>query len=163
MIRRAGHRIRQFFGALRPRVTAAERAAAYRHLNDAQRRIFETMTLRDQQHGIVVCRRVAASGGDGGLLTAALLHDCGKGRVTLWQRVAHVALGAIAPGLRARIAREHGSPWRQAFWRLVHHPEIGADLVAATGADADVVRIIRQQDAAAPDERLALLQAADEA
>ncbi len=163
MSRRASHRIRQFFGALRPRVTPAEREAAYRHLNDAQRRIFESMTLRDQQHGIIVCRRAEASGGDGTLLTAALLHDCGKGRVTLWQRVAHVVLGALAPGLRARIGRAGGPAWREAFWRLLHHPEIGANMVAETGADTDVVRMIREQDAPAPDSRLALLQAADEA
>jgi len=162
-MRRASHRVRQFFGALQPRVTADERARAYTYLNEGQRRIFESMTLRDQQHGIVVCRRVEAGGGDAALMTAALLHDCGKGRVTLWQRVGHVVLGALAPGLRTRVGREHGAAWRQAFWRLLHHPEIGASMIAETGADADVVRMIREQDAVSADGRLALLQAADEA
>lgn len=162
-MRRASHRVRQFFGALRPRVSAQERAHAYAYLNEAQHRTFEAMTLRDQQHGIVVCRRVEAGGGDAALLIAALLHDCGKGRVMLWQRVAHVVLGAVAPGLRMRVGREHGAAWRQAFWRLQHHPEIGASMVAETGADADVVRMIREQDAVSADGRLALLQAADEA
>ncbi len=36
-------------------------------------------------------------------------------------------------------------------------------LVAATGADPDTVRIIREQERPAADPRLALLQAADEA
>jgi UTP:GlnB (protein PII) uridylyltransferase len=155
--------VRQFFGALRPCVTGDERTGAYRYLSERERALFETMTVRDQQHGIVVCARVraAASGDDRALFAAALLHDCGKGRVMLWQRVAHVVLGATAPGLERRIASEHGFGSRRAFWRLIHHPRLGAELAAAAGADPDVVRMIRDQDAPQADTRLALLQAAD--
>ncbi|MDP9237871.1 MAG: HD domain-containing protein [Chloroflexota bacterium] len=165
MLRRARHRAGQFFGALRPRVDADERADAYRYLTDNQRRIFESMMLRDQQHGIEVLRRVRASAGgdDAALCTAALLHDCGKGNVRLWHRVAHVLLGAVAPGLRSRIASERGAAWRRAMWRLLHHADIGARMAEAAGSDAEVVRLIREQEASAPDARLALLQAADEA
>jgi hypothetical protein len=162
---RPGHRLRQFVGALRPHVAADERADAYRNLDAPLRRVFESMMLRDQQHGIEVWRRVrsAAPDADAALCAAALLHDCGKGHVALWQRVAHVLLGALAPVLLRGIASETGAAWRQAFFRLLHHPEIGARMVAETGADPDVVRMIREQDATGADERLALLQAADEA
>ncbi len=165
MLARAGHRLRQFFGALRPAVSPDERHDAYAWLDDAQRRIFESMMLRDQHHGIDVYRRVRASSStdDPRLFAAALLHDCGKGVVALWQRVAHVVLGVVARGVRSAIASEHGAAWRQAFWRLLHHPELGARAVEDAGGDPDVVRMIRQQDAAMPDARLALLQAADEA
>jgi hypothetical protein len=164
MLARAGHRVRQFLGALRPRVTPRERFEAYAWLDEPQRRIFESMTVRDQQHGIVVWRRVrAAAPDDRALFTAALLHDCGKGRVELWQRVAHVAVAAIAPALLRRLASPEGAQWRRALWRLVHHPELGAQMVARAGGDADVVRMIREQDEAPADVRLALLQAADEA
>ncbi len=165
MLTRASHRTRQFVGALRPLVADDDRAAAYRWLNDGQREVFESMMLRDQQHGIDVWQRVRAAshGDDASLFVAALLHDCGKGDVRLWQRVVYVAVGVVAPGLRARIASEHGAVWRQAFWRLLYHPDIGAAMVAATGANADAVRMIREQDAPAPDARLALLQAADDA
>jgi len=165
MLGRASHRVRQFAGALRPRVTPRERFEAYAWLDGPQRRIFESMTLRDQQHGIVVWRRVRASAAadDRALFAAALLHDCGKGRIELWQRVVHVALGAVAPPLQRAIAAQEGAPWRQAFWRLVHHPELGARMVADAGGDPDVVRMIREQDVVPADARLALLQAADEA
>ncbi|HXK34022.1 MAG TPA: hypothetical protein VNM91_08440 [Dehalococcoidia bacterium] len=165
MLARARHRVAQFFGALRPHVDPAARAEAYAWLTPEQRRLFETMMLRDQQHGIEVYARVRARSArdDATLFAAALLHDCGKGRVALWQRVAHVVLGAVAPGLRRRIASEHGAAWRRAFWRLLHHPDIGADLAARAGADPDTVRMIRMQESPAPDGRLALLQAADEA
>ena len=161
----AAHRVRQFFGALRPHVAGDDRADAYAYLNDAQRGVFESMMLRDQQHGIEVFRRVrrTSPGDDPALFVAALLHDCGKGRAALWQRVSHVMLGVGAPGLHERVARDDGVSWRQAMWRLLHHPEIGAAMVARTGADPDTIRMIREQDAAAPDARLALLQAADDA
>lgn len=165
MLARARHRVGQFFGALRPRVDPSARAEAYRWLTPEQQRLFETMMLRDQQHGIEVYVRVRAEASvdDPALFAAALLHDCGKGRVALWQRVAHVVLGAVVPRLRVRIASERGAPWRRAFWRLLHHPRIGSELAAQAGADPDTVRMIRMQESPAPDERLALLQAADEA
>jgi hypothetical protein len=164
MLARALHRVRQFFGALRPRVTDADRAEVYAWLDAPLRAVFETMTLRDQQHGIIVYRRVRATAPapDPALFAASLLHDCGKGRVALWHRVAFVLLG-LAPGMQARIAAEHGAAWRRAMWRLLHHPRLGAEMAAAAGADPDVVRMIREQESAAPDPRLALLQAADDA
>jgi hypothetical protein len=163
MLRHTAHRARQFFAALRPRVTPTQRAEAYALLDVPLRPIFDSMTLGDQQHGIEVCERVRRSAaGDPALLIAALLHDCGKGRVYLWQRVAFVLLSAVPPVLR-RIASEDGAEWRRAFWRLAHHPALGAEVVAASGGHPDVVRMIREQDAARPDARLAILQAADEA
>ena len=162
MIARLSHRVRQFFGALRPRVTIRDRVDAYRWLTRPQQTLFETMMLRDQQHGIIVLRRVIATtpAEDGPLFAAALLHDCGKGSVTLWQRVAHVV---FPDSLEARFATEEGSEWHRAFWRLRYHQDIGADAATAAGSDPETVRLIRQQNAEAPDARLQLLQAADDA
>jgi hypothetical protein len=165
MLRRAGHRVRQFFGALRPRVSAADRAEAYAHLPPSLRPLFESMVLRDQQHGIHVLRhiRAASRSAPEDLLAAALIHDCGKGRVLLWHRVLHVLAGALAPSLEPRLASDTGAEWRRALYRLVHHPALGAALAADAGASSEVVRLIRDQDEPAADERLALLQAADQA
>jgi hypothetical protein len=162
MIPRLWHRVRQFFGGLRPRVTVLERLDAYRWLSRPQQVLFETMMLRDQQHGIVVLRRVLVSSPaeDPELFAAALLHDCGKGQVALWQRVAHVILPSF---LEARVANNEGAEWRRAFWRLRYHPDIGADAATAAGSTVETVRLIRQQDAEEPDARLQLLQAADDA
>ena len=160
---RVMHRVRQFFGALRPRVSVRDRVEAYAWLMPPQQRLFETMTLRDQQHGIIVMRRVRARADEDPVLcAAALLHDCGKGKVALWHRVAYVLLGTT-PNVRERVANRHGAEWRQALWRLLHHPSLGASLVAATGADPEVVRMIREQDAPAAHGKLAILQAADDA
>ena len=119
--------------------------------------------LRDQQHGIHVYRHVRRRGCRRwpALFAAALLHDCGKGRVTMWQRIAHVCLGGSLPGDRPRIADEEGT-WLAA-----------GDVPAAVpsrhrggsggerGSDPETVRLIREQEQPEPDARLALLQAAD--
>ena len=160
---RPWHRVRQFAGALRPRVSGEDRALAYAFLAPGLQQLFESMTLHDQQHGIVVMKRVQAQAGDDAqLCAAALLHDCGKGDVRLWQRVLHVTLG-IVPDVRERLALQEGAGWRRAQWRLLHHPALGADMAARAGADPDVVRMIRAQDEPAADARLAILQAADDA
>jgi hypothetical protein len=161
MIARVTRRVRQLVGALRPRVSCDERQAAYRWLSPPEIEVFESMMLRDQQHGIVVLRRVqaASSTDDAPLFAAALLHDCGKGRVALWQRVLHV----VSPALEARMSQADGAGWRRALWRLRYHPELGAEMAAMAGSEQETVRLIREQDAAKSDDRLAILQAADNA
>lgn len=108
---------------------------------------------------MIVFSRVKATspGEDGPLFAAALLHDCGKGSVALWQRMLHVA----APWAEARLAREQGVSWRQALWRLRYHPEIGAALAEQAGSDPETVRLILEQDRPSTETRLRLLQAAD--
>jgi hypothetical protein len=164
-MRRLWHRVRQFFGALRPRVTQAERADAYRWLSPHEQELFESMMLRDQQHGIIVYRRVRkqCSSDDPELFAAALLHDCGKGIVALWQRVAYVVLRAAWPSQLTRLGPAQSTGWRGAFWRLRYHPGIGAELAASAGSATDTVRLIREQEHESGDVRLKALQAADEA
>ena len=161
---RAIYRSRQFFGSVRPRVDAALRDEAFRLLSEPQRALFASMTLRDQQHCLAVYQRLwPLDEQDADLLVAALLHDCGKGRVALWHRVAHVLLAATAPRALDRVARAGDGPsWREALYRLRHHPQIGARLAAGAGCSPATVALIRD-DAAASGDRLAALHAADEA
>jgi hypothetical protein len=161
---RALYRGRQFVGALRPRVDASLRADAYRRLTPPQRQLFETMTARDQQHCLEVYARLRAQGhDDGDLLTAALLHDSGKGRIALWHRVAFVVLQAAAPALLRRVARPgDGASWRQTMHRCLHHEALGAQLARAAGCSARTAALIRGEGAA-PDAALAALRAADDA
>lgn len=164
-IARAAYRLRQFLGSLRPRVSAGERAELAPLLNAAEQRLFDSMTLRDQRHGLdVYCTLRRQGHQDPDLLTAALLHDLGKGRISLWHRVAYVLLSAAVPMLLRRLAAEEGAGWRQALWRCLHHPERGADMAATAGSTPEVVRLIRLQETDdTGDSRLRLLRAADEA
>lgn len=162
-MRRMAHRVRQFAGALRPRVSASEQARARALLSIPEHALFESMTLRDREHGVIVERRVRRQAPDDDVLAvAALLHDCGKGRVALWHRVLFVIARAVAPRWLHRTMRQQDG-WRAALWRLEHHPELGAELARQAGAHPDVVRMIREQESPAPDARLRILQHADEA
>lgn len=162
---RVAYRGRQFLGSLRARVSAEERAAVAGVLTPSEQRLFESMTVRDQRHGLDVYDRLRCQGEDDPfLLRAALLHDVGKGRLSVWHRAVYVVLSAGAPSLLRRLAAEEVVGWRRALWRCLHHPEIGAALAAEAGSVPEVVRLIRLQEADAEgDRRLSLLRAADEA
>ena len=159
----AAYRVRQFFAALRPRVDGAERKEAAAVLGEGLLPLFDSMALRDQRHCLDVYLTLRSRDcGDRDVLTAALLHDVGKGhlagrQVRLWHRVAYVVLTAAAPRLLARLAGG-------GLGTLHHHPERGAELAAAAGASQAVVELIRCHEARdAPDQRLRWLQAADDA
>ena len=162
---RAVYRGRQFFGALRPRIDAGLRTEAFGPLRESERRLFEAMTRRDQQHCLEVYRRLRSQGHDDhDLLTAALLHDVGKGRIALWHRVAYVLLAAGAPGLLARLAAPGEGPgWRQALYRCRHHAKLGAELARRAGSSPSVVALIGAEEVATGGGQLAALEAADDA
>jgi hypothetical protein len=154
---RASYRSRQLLRSLRPRLEAEELAEAERFLGAALFPLFLSMAPRDQRHCLDVYRRLRAAGcADRELLMAALLHDVGKGRqVRLWHRVAYVILMAVAPWLRPRL--------RGGLAALRDHPQRGAALLAAAGAPPGVVELVRgHEDSAGADERLSLLQEADD-
>lgn len=169
---RALYRSRQFFGALRPRVDPALRDEAFGLLREPERHLFQSMTPRDQQHCLAVYRRLRESfpgkdHDDPDLLTAALLHDAGKGRTALWHRVAYVLLQGAAPVLLRRIARPGDGPsskdWRATLYRCLHHEALGAQLARAAGCSERTAALIRGEGVAADDPALAALHAADEA
>ena len=99
------------------------------------------------------------------LLIAALLHDVGKGRLHVIDRVAYVVLNAISPRLVDGIAREHGPRRRQGLWRLRHHARLGAERLVEAGSSPCVVDLVgehmRADGAEQTSEELAWLRSAD--
>jgi hypothetical protein len=158
------YRTRQFFGSFRPRLQDDERAAAASFLGDRLWPLFESMNARDQKHSIDTFRLLKAQGcADGDLLSAALLHDIGKGRlagarVRLWHRVVYVLLATGAPPLLRRLTNGRGG-----LANLRHHADRGAVVAEALGVGAVAVELIRRHhDDDIADERLGMLRAADE-
>jgi putative nucleotidyltransferase with HDIG domain len=157
------YRTRQFFGYFRPRFQDDERAEAAALLGGIWP-LFESMTPRDQMHSIDTFRVLRERGcTDAELLSAALLHDIGKGRlagsrVRLWHRLAYVLLSAGSPRLLRRLTRG-----RSGLADLHHHAERGAVVAEALGVGADTVSLIRRHhDDDLADECLRMLRAADE-
>ena len=152
--------------ALRPKLAVHELAEAKSFLGDDLFTAFRAMDDGDKRHCIDVFNAARSAGcEDRAVLTAALIHDCGKassredGRIRLWHRIAYVALTTVSPGLVARMARRPGG------MRLLHqHSERGLEIASAHGAPADVLELMRRmEDKGDGDERVRLLQAADDA
>ncbi len=164
MLARPMYRTRQFIGALRPVARRAELREAEGVLGRQLMTLFASMSGRDQRHCLDVYERLRSAGcEDGEVLTAALLHDAGKGslagkKVQLWHRVAYVLLeNGPDTAMKLAGARSRG------IAMLRGHGERGAVLADAFGASAEVVRLLREMERKGPkDPRAALLRAADD-
>jgi hypothetical protein len=178
--RRALYRSRQFFlalGAGLTPLTQRERSAAWEHLPEPARCLFDAMPPADQRHSLKVMAALRDAEADHpALLQAALLHDCakGEGHIRIWHRVALVLLKAFWPALATRWAGGSTpirTDWRYPMWAHLQHPRRGAELAAAVGCDPQAVTLIRRHqeppamrkgDDSSLDELLAALQAADD-
>jgi hypothetical protein len=161
------YRARQFFAALRAKVSADERALVARTLTPGEQILFDCMPLYDQRHCLDVYHTLAEAGHrDPLLLRAAIIHDCGKvdddGRTmglgwyilaTLLKRLPALYLAAAAASGRGplrpiRIYAEHA-------WR-------GAQMAAAAGSPPEIVYALRHYHDPAPAGMAEILQWADE-
>jgi hypothetical protein len=164
------YRVWQVFAGWRARLTPEAITEIRALLSPAELALFVAMLGRDQAHCLRVRDEVARMGvarrrsPSHPLLVSALLHDIGKGRVATWQRVAFVTLDVLAPRLARRIESPDGAGWRRALWRLRHHARLGAEQLAAIGADPRAVALVAGHMAppsADADDELAWLIAAD--
>jgi len=143
MGRGAFYRLQQFRRALDAAPDAAALYAARQQLSPAQWLLFQTLSPRDQWHSVETMRTVQRAGHfDNDLLTAALLHDAGKGYIALHHRILYVLLARM-PLLLRHLAAPCGSPWRTALHRSANHTETGACLALAAGASERAVALIR--------------------
>ena len=126
--------------------------------------LFRAQHPRDIVHGAATARWLMSRGqSDPDLLTAALVHDVGKGYQRRRDRVAWVATSGLA---LSRVVSAEGSRFelRRALARTAHHSETGAEMLGQTGATQAVVRLTRlHHSPSGGDPVLALLQQADAA
>lgn len=157
-----GSRARQFRAHLRAAVRPQERAALATWTTPAQGRLFDSMHVADQRHGLDVVASLRAEGvTDPDVLVAGLVHDAGKGDTGVWPRVAYSLGQAFGP----RVWQAAGI-WPGAattLRRLHEHPERSAVLAAEAGCSERTVALIRYQDDPRDPEFGELLRCADEA
>ena len=165
VLNRGLYRARQLGSALRPNVRRRDRRQARTHLGETLYPLFRSMQPVDQRHCLDVYNLLRSQDcRDAEMLTAALIHDAGKGRLAdarigVLDRVAYTALEHAAPGLLARLA----SRWR-GLSDLRRHPQRGLRLAREHGAPEGVITLLAAMDGAAKaDERARVLMAADDA
>lgn len=159
------HRVEQFLGHVRARVTPDEESRARQLLPAAALPLFAAMPVADRRHALDVASRLTDAGhDDADLLAAALLHDAAKGHaMRLLHRVGGVLLEAVAPDVLRRLGSAEPRSWRNGFYLYLHHADLSADAAARVGCPDRVVAFIRGTPAAADASLAAAFAAADEA
>lgn len=162
--RRAAYRVRQVLLGLHPALRAGEVASVRALLNERERALFMAMDARDRRHSMDLLLWLRGRTQPAAALeVAALLHDVGKGRLRLVERVAFVLIGVLGEATRERWAAE-GDGFRGALWRLRHHARLGAERLEGVSAERVRWLVAHHTDASPPDdEELRWLMAADEA
>ena len=149
-IARARYRARQYVRGLHPHLAPSEVALARNLLTPAEFVLFLRAEPRDRRHSMDLYHLLERSAPTPvpELLTAALLHDIGKGQLAGWHRVLYVLLEALTPALTGRLASPHGTQWRQALWRLRHHAHLSAAILREVGSNPRVIQIVESHTAA---------------
>jgi hypothetical protein len=155
-------KVRQFRTHVQARVSTSEQTALAAWLTPAQLRLFDSMHVADRRHGLDVVASLQSEGvDDTEVLTAGLLHDCGKGDAGAVSRVVH-SLGQAYGGWIVRVAALY-PPLRAELDRLAVHADTSATLAGNAGCSSRTVELIRDQDRPQDPEFGALLKMADEA
>jgi len=167
---RLAYRLAQIIAYLRPaRTTAVMPPAFAAMLPPDAICAFDALAASDRAHLIAVATELRARGSSDELVIAGLLHDIGKlpskfQSLALTQRVAKVALTAIAPSLLVRIATRPTPPrGMSGLWAYANHARIGAGIARDAGCDERVCWLIaHHEDTEVTDPELRLLIAIDD-
>ncbi len=116
--------------------------------------LFQAMSTADRAHSLRVFHWLQQQGHEQpDLLTAGLIHDCGKAATNLsvWQRTLKVLLKKLAPRwwqtLSAQAAPDH---WRYPFYILAEHARIGAEWAADAGCSEITCWLIANHEKTIP-------------
>jgi hypothetical protein len=155
-------KIRQARAFGRAAVAPKERTELASWLTPAQLRLFDSMQVADQRHGLDVAAWLRARGEtDPEVLLAGILHDAGKGDAGFGPRVVHSLSQAYGDWIAALPRLLRG--WGSALTRLADHAELSARLAEDAGCSALTVELIRHQDDPPADETARRFHLADEA
>lgn len=173
MIAGIARRLRQGLLALTAHTRPVDFDTAAQVLAPELMRLFRRMRRSEQQHSLRVMHTLRAQGHTHpDLLTAALLHDCGKSRypLTIFGRTLAALAWRFLPERTARWAQGGPRGWRRPFAIAAQHPAWSAEDMLAAGASPLAVALARRHqepfEGEPQDEEerlLVLLRAADRA
>ncbi|MDQ7096073.1 HD domain-containing protein [Desulfosporosinus sp. PR] len=145
------YRIHQFAQAFFPRLHPSETLRATKILSPGARALFFRQSPAEQRHALSVAQslmiyqEILSSSEYLDLITAALLHDCGKSLVTirLWQRVFIVLMQQMPDPLWIR-AEKGPALWSAPLKVAKRHPLWGANLARKAGLNPRICLLIRE-------------------
>lgn len=170
-------RFKQFFSALRAKVTAEDETFAGLYLSECELRLFNRMSIPDRKHCLNVAYTARLLAKDlknvdvEKLIKAALLHDVGRrqGDLSIFDKAAAVIINKAAGSRLVAAWGKQGrgsivQNLRHALYVSRQHPAIGAELLSSCGTDASVVFLVRNHHNYRDRQtmELELLQKADE-
>ncbi|ADY56489.1 hypothetical protein Sgly_2200 [Syntrophobotulus glycolicus DSM 8271] len=142
------YRVIQLYKAVFPKITPKEKAFVEEILSPSQTNLFYQQSPVEQRHALDVAGDLPAQGLSEDefhtLMTAALLHDCGKSlfHLYLWQRVFIVLFFHLPFSLQERICLKKNLLTKTI---RIHkrHPIWGSFLARKTGATPEVQHLIK--------------------
>jgi putative nucleotidyltransferase with HDIG domain len=145
------YRLRQIRQTYYPKLTAWEIAWVKTVLPPAAFALFWRQEQKEQRHAFDVASAIERSYPELSyedqhtLLTAALLHDCGKSLrpVLLWQRIFAVLAAFLPAGVRTALSRSK-TPFSYPLRLAAEHPLWGAELAREAGLPDDCRRLIAE-------------------
>jgi len=145
------YRLNQFILAIFPHIDPSEINWALDHLSPEAAELFLQQSLPEQRHAINVAKSILNANPPisfedlQNLITAALLHDCGKSIVSirLWQRVYIVLMQKMPQSLRSRLEKGH-SIFAFSLKIDVRHALWGESLAKKAGLNSFVCLLIRE-------------------
>lgn len=143
------YRIKQFCRAVFPFLPTQEKVWLKTILSPSALELFFRQSKVEQRHAVDVARTIRQGRLDltteelNTLLTAALLHDCGKSLIPLrlWQRVAIVLLSPFSLGPKNKIAGQFPL-LAQAMELADQHAVWGGKLAFAAGLPPEICNLI---------------------
>lgn len=145
------YRVRQFAHAFFPHINSTEVKWVTDSLSPAAGSLFFKQSLSEQRHAIAVAQSImpykqSLSDCDfNNLLTAALLHDCGKSTVSirLWHRVFIVLMQKMPQYIWSRLEASH-SLFALPLQIATQHASWGERLAQKAGLNSEICLLIRQ-------------------
>ena len=145
------YRVHQFIHATFPHIDSSEITWALHNLPPAARSLFLKQSLSEQSHAVDVAQSLMKEKNSltlssfQNLLAAALLHDCGKSKVSnrLWHRVFIVLMQKMPQSIWSRFERSH-TVFATPLKTSSQHAIWGANLAQRAGLNPVICLLIHE-------------------
>jgi HD-GYP domain-containing protein (c-di-GMP phosphodiesterase class II) len=147
------YRFVQFYKAIHPKINPEEKTFVKKNLSPLQIKLFYRQSQVEQRHALDVANDLISQTISQlsisqteltTLITAALLHDCGKSlfHIHIWQRI-FIVLFFKMPFQMQKIICSKNNVFSRTIKLYKKHPHIGSHLAKKAGASSEITALIK--------------------